>query len=329
MKRAITTLFAFLFFVCCFAQKQIDFIDFYQGFEWGWTRSSISAQFQGNVSGTADSLSLSNVVLGKYCGDMYLAFKEDSDTPFVFRYDFPKEHFDEVAEVLFDKLGEPVSNKEDNGNTAIVWVNDTKILMLINISDTCAVTCLSPEAWDLVTQTSEKAQNPEHLKFKGVPIDGTPEAFVQELLSLGFKDYTEYNGTRIVEGPFAGFNKTRVYVTSTNNTVYNVAAYIDFSDSWQEVKSSYLRLKDSLSKKYGVTPDSDERFPEFPSEGSGYEYRAFLNNTAHYESDFNVPQGIIRLVIVRLEAGDGFSILISYYDRANSLLFYDNAEADL
>lgn len=44
----------------------------------------------------------------------------------------------------------------------------------------------------------------EHLKFKGVPIDGTLREYVSKMEAAGFSYLGENDGTALLEGEFAG-----------------------------------------------------------------------------------------------------------------------------
>lgn len=329
MKRIITTLSVLFVFLAGFGQNRVDFFDFYQRFSWDWTKDSFEKQYRGNISITEDGLIVSNIVLGDHCGNMLVVIDDKMNQTVLLKYDIPVAQFRKSVELFEEHLLEPVSKEEKDGKSTLVWVNDDRILLLVNIDDLCGLTCMPPEVWDQFSTVLSELQSPEHLKFKGIPIDGAPEAFVEQLMAKGYGNHTVYDGTHIVEGPFAGFSKAKVYVASTNNVVFSASVYVDFSDRWPDVKSAYLRVKEALTNKYTVKPESVEEFPNYPSEGSGLEYIAFRERRAQFESVFQVPHGVIRLSIVRLESADGFNLMITYYDRANSFAYYSNADADL
>ena len=49
----------------------------------------------------------------------------------------------------------------------------------------------------------------QHLKFKGVPIDGTLAAYVSKMKAAGFSDLGIKDGTAVLQGDFAGFKGDR------------------------------------------------------------------------------------------------------------------------
>ncbi len=329
MKRVLIVIIGSLTCLLSHAQKSIDFFDFYKSFSWDWSIDDVRAKYGTNVSGVIDSLVISNVMLGDYKGNVTIALETNSYVSHIYNYDVPVERFEEFSAILIDEIGEPANEVENGNNHIIMWAGDNNILMFSKSPEICSLVCMSQSSLDNLYRLSEELYNAEHLKFKGIPIDGTPQEFVKELVTKGFHDPFEHNGVWIVEGPFAGYNNTRVYVSSTNNLVFAVSAYIDFSDNWPPVKAAYERLKSSLASKYGVKPQVEEYFPSDLSEGSGLEYLAFIDNRASYLSVFNVPHGIIKLTITRLKEADGFEILLAYFDTANGLSCYDNLEDDL
>ncbi len=49
------------------------------------------------------------------------------------------------------------------------------------------------------------AQSSEHLKFKGVPIDGTLSEYVSKMKQAGFQLIETDDGVAVLEGEFAGY----------------------------------------------------------------------------------------------------------------------------
>ena len=52
---------------------------------------------------------------------------------------------------------------------------------------------------------SSFAQTTEHLKFKGVPIDGTLSEYVLKMKQAGFHLIETDDGVAVLEGEFAGY----------------------------------------------------------------------------------------------------------------------------
>lgn len=110
------------------------------------------------------------------------------------------------------------------------------------------------------------AQNTEqHLKFKGIPIDGTPSEFGAKLKASGFKYVEDVSGIQWYEGNFAGYNNCNVAVKSTNNLVYEVVVLFPEDYSWNRLNNTYSSLKEMLTTKYGSPESSIEKFKNTPS----------------------------------------------------------------
>lgn len=329
MKRALV--FAICSFLCLisYGQSKIDFVDFFRSFNWEWSNDDYKDKYGDNVSVSVDSLVISNVTLGDYCGDLIVLRGSNEKALKTFLFNIPEDFVYKSLNLLSERLGKPDSTADNEYGLNVMWTLNDKTLILAKLSTLSAITCYSTSTLEYFRKALAEALTPSHIKFKGIPVDGTPENFVKELLSQGFYNPINLGGTWVVEGPFAGYNKVRVLISSTNDLVFNATVTIDFNDNWPNVKSAYERLKASLKNKYDVEPDVTEYFPSYPSEGSGLEYRAFLQDKAKYQSVFVVEGGIIQLYIARLEEADGFEIFISYSDGENLSKRFSSIEDDL
>ena len=129
-----------------------------------------------------------------------------------------------------------------------------------------------------------------HLKFKGIPIDGTPSEFDAKLKNNGFTyARTIDSGLVIYKGSFAGYNNCEVAVKSNNNLVYEVVVIFPKSYSWNHLNNTYSSLKEMLTTKYG-NPESIEKFENTPSyvniEDDNNKYREVENERCTYHSLF-------------------------------------------
>ena len=59
---------------------------------------------------------------------------------------------------------------------------------------------------------SSFAQTTEHLKFKGVPIDGTLSEYVLKMKQAGFQLIETDDGVAVLEGEFAGYRDCMIGV---------------------------------------------------------------------------------------------------------------------
>ncbi len=98
-----------------------------------------------------------------------------------------------------------------------------------------------------------KAQTAEHLKFKGVPIDGTLEAYTEQMSLNGFILTSSQNGAALLSGDFAGFKDCEVGVSKLNqkNLVYKISVKFLDKSTWGGLNGDYQSLKSMLTEKYG------------------------------------------------------------------------------
>ena len=152
----------------------------------------------------------------------------------------------------------------------------------------------------------------EHLKFMGIPINGTIEQFHSKLISKGLKynaqttrDICEGRG-RIYNGNFAGEkDEIYVYLNEKNRIVYRAKAVIDRND-YNSIKNLFNSFKDMLSSKYNVQGEEFKTNDEY----SGYELHLYNNNKL---------LGWIDLYISKYNYVDKYSLHIDYTDYANDI----------
>lgn len=158
----------------------------------------------------------------------------------------------------------------------------------------------------------------EHLTFKGIPINGTPEKFCEQLVQKGFKNTNKYNDAYLYTGVFAN-KKCELVVFSSPSGKFVTTVYVAFEgqNSWYSLVSDFNKLKESLTQKYGK-PDGDYHFFDSPYyEGDGYEMLALHSSSAHYIAKWVVDVGSILLTISAGDKyGEGYVSLI-YEDKIN------------
>ena len=138
-------------------------------------------------------------------------------------------------------------------------------------------------------QTNETATE-QHLKFKGIPIDGTPNEFGAKLKEVGFSYVSmSDNSTRWYKGDFAGYNNCDIAVKANNNLVYEVVVIFPKDYSWGYLHNTYSSLKDMLTTKYGK-PEGKEIFENTPTyvniNDDNDKYREVGYNRCNYYSVF-------------------------------------------
>lgn len=105
----------------------------------------------------------------------------------------------------------------------------------------------------------------QHLTFKGIPIDGTPEEFGCKLEAVGFKYKYKSQGLYWYEGgSFAGYSDCEVIVKPYDNLVYEVVVLLPTKYQWSHLYGDYSSLVYSLTKKYGEPIYKTEEFVNTP-----------------------------------------------------------------
>lgn len=167
----------------------------------------------------------------------------------------------------------------------------------------------------------------EHLRFKGVEINGTFKAFVANLQKKGCQAGENIFGTFIIKADFTGAEMF-VYplVTSQSQTVYAVVAGTAMYKEEVSLMAQYNELKSLLTQKYGEGVET--------TIADGY-YKNSINDlergNAHNAILFQTEKGKIYLYIHEsgyqsIEAG---SVNVQYIDKINEELKMKESAMDI
>ncbi len=152
----------------------------------------------------------------------------------------------------------------------------------------------------------------EHMKFKGVEIDGTVEELSKKLIGVGFVKSSE---ERVFDGSFAGDDDCMILIITTPNGLpYSIAVSRSDKDTWRSLKSDYENMKESYIKKYGKPSLDIHRFESPYYEGDGYELSAIKMKKATFATKWVFENGEIFLTII------GKSVVIYYTDSVNEAI---------
>lgn len=179
---------------------------------------------------------------------------------------------------------------------------------------------------------SSFAQSSEHLKFKGVPIDGTLNEYINKMKQAGFNHEVTEDGVALLSGEFAGYSDCIVGVKTLQklNLVHEIVVLFPSQDKWAGLSYDYERLKTMLSKKYGEPDECFERF-NAPSYMIGDDndkmYQTIMNNCEYY-SIYSTDSGTIALKIDN-EKYNVCRVKLFYTDKINSEIFDNAAMEDL
>ena len=103
----------------------------------------------------------------------------------------------------------------------------------------------------------------EHMKFMGIPMEGTIQEFSNKLQAKGFTIAKVYPGNIAIalNGDFAGYRDCAVgIVGDISGRVCKINVIFPAMDKWSELERCYNDYKSMLSEKYGKPKDCVEKF---------------------------------------------------------------------
>ena len=191
-------------------------------------------------------------------------------------------------------------------------------------------TILSLTAWMFSLTIFAQTESP-HLSFKGVPIDGTLNEYVQKMQQRGFTYIgTDDNGVALLMGDFAAYKGCTVGVATLKqqDLVSKIAVVFHKCDTWSTLSDNYYSLKEMLTEKYGDPIDVIEEFQSYsdPTDDRS-KFIHVITDACKYITTFETPKGRIQLHIDH-NLGDGF-VVLSYFDKSNGETIRAKAMEDL
>lgn len=180
----------------------------------------------------------------------------------------------------------------------------------------------------MVIMSSSFAQNSEHMKFKGVPIDGTLDEYVSKMKQTGFVLEGIEDGIAMLSGEFAGYSDCVVGVKTLQklNLVHEIVVLFPPQDKWAGLSYDYKRLKTMLTKKYGEPNECVEWCGGHDDNSKMHEV---IMDRCKYHSIFNTDNGSITLMISNEGYDNSCRVKLFYGDKINSEIFDNAAMEDL
>ena len=177
------------------------------------------------------------------------------------------------------------------------------------------------------------AQNAnEHLKFMGIPINGTLESFTQKLVAKGLKREHAWEDNVLLKGTFAGKSGSGVCVMRipSRNIVYKVVVCLPSKDTWAWLESDYNEFKQMLTSKYGEPFQHSETFKAGSYTSSDVlKMSSLRDGKCEYYTLWKLNEGAIGLEIISIESPSSCFVRISYFDAINSTLEESSKQDDL
>lgn len=172
-------------------------------------------------------------------------------------------------------------------------------------------------------------QAQEHLSFKGVPIDGTLQEYIQKMYEKGFICKSKKNGIAEMYGDFAGFKSCMIRVSTLNDKdlVNTITVIFPQRKNWTELMTDYNTLKTMLTEKYQKSSEVVEKFNRYVSSDFS-KMTALKSGEIEWYTDFKTDLGLIKLSIISMPTIEG-AVILKYFDNKNSKIIHDAAIEDL
>lgn len=156
----------------------------------------------------------------------------------------------------------------------------------------------------------------EHMKFKGVPMEGTLQAFTNKLKAKGFTSVGVQDGVSLLTGEFAGYKDCTIgAVADKSGMICKVFVIFPAMDKWGDLERCYSNYKSMLSEKYGEPKDCVEKFQnDFVDDDNSKKYELKMDRCKYY-SIFGADNGEIQLEITHQNYT--CYVMLSYFDNAN------------
>ena len=171
----------------------------------------------------------------------------------------------------------------------------------------------------------------EHLKFKGVPIDGTLSSFTSQLIKKGFSVLQKGDDMTLMNGPFAGHNDCTAYIfrDEKKDIVNGVVLYFPTLDSWSALEGQYNSIKDLLIEKYGNPVDITEEFQSrVQPRDDNSKLHELKFDRCTYKTIFEIEEGRIILSLAKLSYNE-CCVQLVYADAINGSVSRQSMLEDL
>lgn len=155
-----------------------------------------------------------------------------------------------------------------------------------------------------------------HMKFKGIPMEGTVESFVKKLEAKGYTYLGQSNGQACLLGDFAIRKDCGIAVTSENGVVKEVAVLNPAKENWADISREYYILKDMLTEKYGK-PESMEEFHNGDCPTDLLKFLALVQGECTFASRFSCNEGYVMLSMKGM--GDMSAIVTLLYQNKSDI----------
>lgn len=157
----------------------------------------------------------------------------------------------------------------------------------------------------------------EHMKFKGIPMEGTLQSFTNKLKTKGYVPLGIQDGVSLLSGEFAGYkNCTIGAVADKSGMICKVSVIFPAMDKWGDLERCYQNYKSMLTEKYGEPTICEEFFNDYYGNDDANKMYGVQFDKYKYYSVFKSKLGDIQLEISHNSVTSCY-VMLSYFDNAN------------
>ncbi len=155
------------------------------------------------------------------------------------------------------------------------------------------------------------------MKFKGIPMEGPLDSFVQKLENQGLTFLGQKDGLAVLVGEFAGVLDCSIGVLSFSDRdeVKAVAVSFPQQENWNDITHLYNLLKQKLTQKYG-TPECVEKFSGTEPITDFLKFRALMDGECEFSSKFTCEDGRVEMKMVKQDY-NAAAVALTYVDKAH------------
>lgn len=174
----------------------------------------------------------------------------------------------------------------------------------------------------------------QHLKFKGIEINGTIDNYVDKMKSAGFEFFGIKNGVAILKGEFAGYKNCDIIVSTLKSIDKVKSIRVEFPDrmDWTSLEGDYINLKSMLTEKYGEPSETIEDFQGYLQRELDSD-KLFKVKCDEYTwlTVFTTENGDIQLSIINDKSSKRYRLYVQlqYFDKTNTEVVRARAMEDL
>ena len=183
----------------------------------------------------------------------------------------------------------------------------------------------------IITLNSFAQTESPHLTFKGVPIDGTLNEYIQKMKQKGFTYLGTEDGVALLKGDFAAYKGCTIGVVTLKqqDLVSKITVIFPNCETWGALSRNYNSLKEMLTEKYGEPAEVVEKFEGYSEpRDDGQRMHELGMDRCKFVTIFETPKGTIQLSIGH-NSFDASFVILSYFDKINGDTVRAKAMEDL